>query len=95
MLTAVYTTTYTKWIRALRDQRAQQRISAAVLKFQAGLGDTKSVGDRVSELRVDYGPGYRVYFTTRGAEVVILLCGGDKSSQARDIATAKGMVADL
>ena len=58
-------------------------------------GDVKAVGSRVSELRVDYGPGYRVYFARRGKALVLLLCGGDKRSQARDIKTAKAMTADL
>jgi putative addiction module killer protein len=58
-------------------------------------GDTKSVGDGISEMRIDYGPGYRLYFTRRGEQIVVLLCGGDKSSQSRDIAFAKQMAKDL
>lgn len=64
--------------------------------MQSGLlGDVKSVGDGVSELRVDYGPGYRLYFVRRGTEVVILICGGDKHTQERDIRRAKLLAADL
>jgi putative addiction module killer protein len=64
--------------------------------LQSGLlGDVKSVGDGVSELRVDYGPGYRLYFVRRGTEVVILICGGDKHTQERDIRRAKLLAADL
>ena len=59
------------------------------------MGDVKPVGDGVSELRVDYGPGYRLYFVTRGAEVVVLVCGGDKHTQERDIRRAKLMAAEL
>jgi putative addiction module killer protein len=59
------------------------------------LGDVKSVGEKVSELRIDYGPGYRVYFTKRGKALVILLCGGDKSSQSKDIKAAQKMVLGL
>jgi len=76
--------------------RAQKRIAQRIARMQAGLlGDTKSVGEGVSELRVDYGPGYRIYFTRRGNTVVILLLGGDKSSQSRDIAKAKQMTQEV
>ena len=67
-----------------------------LVRLQSGLfGDAKSVGDGVSELRVDYGPGYRLYFTRCGKVPVVLLCGGDKSSQDRDIKSAKAMVREL
>lgn len=62
---------------------------------QGNFGDCKSVGDRVSELRIDFGPGYRVYFTRKGQQVVILLCGGDKDDQDGDIANAKAMAAEV
>ena len=84
---------YEKWFRRLRDRGAQGRINVRVLRLELGnFGDAKSVGDGVSELRIDYGPGYRVYFTRIGDVVLLLLCGGDKSSQASDIETAKRMV---
>lgn len=90
MFTTRRTDTFQAWFDALADRRAQARIAARIVRVEAGLrGDVKSVGDGVSELRVDVGPGYRVYFTTRDRTVIILLCGGDKGSQRRDIAAAK------
>ena len=78
------------WFAGLRDVNAKRRIAQRIVRVQSGLlGDVKPVGDGVSELRVDYGPGYRLYFVRRGAEVVILLCGGDKQTQERDISRAK------
>lgn len=77
------------WMHGLRDKRANQRIATRVYRLQAGLlGDVKFF-DGIGELRIDYGPGYRVYFVRRGSVVVLLLCGGDKSTQQRDIAHAK------
>ena len=77
------------WLVALRDVAARARIAKRIDRIaQGNFGDAKSVGDGVSELRFTFGPGYRVYYTRRGDIVVILLCGGDKSSQARDIKTA-------
>jgi putative addiction module killer protein len=87
---------YRAWIEGLRDLRARGRILSRMARVSLGnLGDAKSVGDSVSELRVDYGPGYRVYFTRRGRRIVLLLCGGDKSSQDRDIARAKTLAKEL
>lgn len=81
---------FADWLDGLRDAIAVRRIKQRLARVQIGLfGDAKSVGDGVSELRVDHGPGYRVYFARRGDVVVILLCGGDKGSQKRDIARAK------
>jgi putative addiction module killer protein len=85
-----------KWLRALRDMRAKARIVARLESARLGnLGDVRSVGGGVSEMRVDVGAGYRVYFTRRQRVVLILLCGGDKSSQAKDIADAKRMTKSI
>ena len=87
---------YRKWFDRLRDERARARIDARVLRLALGIfGDIKSVGGRVNEARIDYGPGYRLYFTRKGNSVVILLCGGDKSSQPEDIAKAKSLAETL
>lgn len=76
--------------------RARKRIAVRVALIQGGhFGDVKPVGGKVSELRVDHGPGYRLYFTRRGERLILLLCGGDKGSQRRDIERAKAMAADL
>ncbi len=84
------------WRENLPDSTAHRRIAVRIERIQAGLlGDAKSVGDGVSEVRIDYGPGYRLYFTRREGVVVILLCGGDKGSQKRDIVRAKALAADL
>ena len=87
---------FDRWLRGLRDQRALARILLRIERCAEGnFGDHKSVGQGVHELRIDYGPGYRVYFVQRGALVVILLCGGDKSSQQRDIDLAHQLARDL
>jgi putative addiction module killer protein len=78
------------WLAALRDVRARARIRVRLNHVRLGnFGDARPVGDGVSELRVPYGPGYRVYFASSGSTVVLLLCGGDKSTQSRDIDRAK------
>ena len=78
------------WLHELRDGRAAARILARLARVRSGnLGDCKSVGEGVSELRVDYGPGYRVYFGLQGQTLVVLLCGGDKRTQDRDIRLAR------
>jgi putative addiction module killer protein len=80
------------WVTGLRDFRARARIAIRIDRLAEGNpGDAKSVGDGVIELRIDYGPGYRLYFMRKGALLVILLCGGDKSSQDRDIRQAKAL----
>jgi len=96
MLTVRETEAFRSWIISLRDGRAQSRINIRIRRLALGNpGDSKGVGDRVSELRIDYGPGYRVYYTQRGVNLVILLAGGDKSTQARDIEVAKELAKDL
>jgi len=84
------TKTFSEWLAALRDERAQANIARRVRQLALGnFGDAKLVGDGVSELRIHYGPGYRVYFVRTGRQVLVVLCGGDKSTQDRDIKEAK------
>jgi putative addiction module killer protein len=85
---------FAQWFRGLRDMVARGRIAKRITLLEGGhFGDVKSVGDKVSELRIDHGPGYRLYFTWRGEKLVLLLIGGDKGSQRRDIAKAKEIAA--
>jgi putative addiction module killer protein len=88
------TSVYKKWIKGLRDSRARYRILTRIKRLEEGNpGDAGPVGEGVSELRIKYGPGYRVYYKDTGNEIVILLCGGDKSTQQADIAEAKRLAA--
>ncbi len=90
------TDTYARWLDRLRDIHARARVLARVERLAAGNpGDVKPVGEGVSELRIDYGPGYRVYFTMHGRTVIILLAGGDKRTQATDIKTALRLARNL
>jgi putative addiction module killer protein len=83
-------TPFNEWLDELDDQNIVARVLARLARVRRGnLGDCKSVGEGVSELRVDYGPGYRVYFAQKGQTLVILLCGGDKRTQEKDIQRAK------
>ena len=87
---------YTAWEMTLRDRRARAHVQARVRHMSQGnFGDAKSVGDGVMESRIHYGPGYRLYYTRRGGAIVILLVGGDKSTQTRDIAKAKRLAASI
>lgn len=96
MLQVRRTTEFIDWLVNLRDVAGRARIAKRIDRIAAGnFGDAKSVGDGVSELRFTFGPGYRVYYTRRGDVVVILLCGGDKGTQARDIEQAKAMARDI
>lgn len=90
------TDVFARWLEELADSRAASRITQRIIRLQSGLlGDVKPVGEGVSELRIDYGPGYRLYFVQRGKILIVLLCGGDKRTQARDIRKAKALAADL
>jgi putative addiction module killer protein len=92
MIEVRQTATFRDWMAGLRDQNARRRILQRVARLELGLlGDVKTVGGGISELRVDHGPGYRVYFMRRGGALIVLLCGGDKSTQAKDIARAKSV----
>lgn len=89
MIEICKTETFSKWIDGLQDIRARAHILVRIERLAAGNpGDVKPVGEGVSEMRIDYGPGYRVYFKKIGKQVVILLAGGNKSSQSKDIKTA-------
>lgn len=96
-MSAIFTTPiFDRWFGRLRDRRAAARIQARIDRAESGnLGDCKPVGEGVSEMRIDYGPGYRLYFVRRGGEVIILLVGGGKSTQARDIEMAKELAKQL
>jgi putative addiction module killer protein len=90
MPTVTRTDEFSSWLKGLRDIRARAKILARIDRLELGNpGDIAPVGEGVSELRIHYGPGYRIYILQKGDEVVILLCGGDKNSQAVDIAQAK------
>jgi putative addiction module killer protein len=90
------TEVYVKWLDGLRDIRARARVLASVERLAAGNpGDAEPVGEGVSALRINYGPGYRVYYKQQGREFVILLAGGDKSSQSRDIKAALRLARNL
>lgn len=94
MVELIKSAAFDRWLNDLRDARAAARILARLDRLAVGNpGDVKPVGEGVSEMRIDYGPGYRVYFTQRGLLVAVLLCGGDKSTQDRDIARAKALAA--
>ena len=90
------TEVYATWLNSLRDQQARARILVRVERLATGnLGDVRPVGEGVSELRIDYGPGYRVYFKKRGSTLVILLAGGDKRTQNEDVRKALRLARNL
>jgi putative addiction module killer protein len=90
------TDVFLKWLRGLNDVRAVARIQIRIDRLSLGnMGDVKAVGEGISEMRIDYGSGYRVYFKKTGRHIVLLLCGGDKSSQKADIKAAKHLAKDL
>ena len=96
MLEVRQTTAYADWFAGLRDRDAKTRIDMRIRRLSLGNpGDVKRVGDGVSELRIDHGPGYREYFTRKADVFIVLLAGGAKSSQDRDIRSAKALAAEL
>ena len=96
MLVIRKTETYARWLDGLRDIHARARVQVRVERLAAGNpGDVRPVGEGVSEMRIDYGPGYRVYYTQHEREVIVLLAGGDKQTQATDIKTALRLARNL
>ena len=91
-----YTERFKNWVNRLGDRQARARILVRLERMAMGnLGDVKPVGEGVSEARITYGPGYRLYFVRRGDTVIVLLCGGDKSSQTTDITTALKLAREI
>ena len=96
MINVLTTDTFDTWFASLKDKRAATRIQARIDRAEDGnFGDCSPVGEGVSEMRIHYGPGYRVYFVQRGIELVILLAGGDKATQSKDIKTALQLAGKL
>jgi putative addiction module killer protein len=96
MIEVRQTAAFSRWFARLRDIRAQAHFVRRIERAQAGnLGDVRALGEGLSEMRIHYGPGYRLYLAQRGERLVLLLCGGDKSSQAADIREAKAMAKEL
>ncbi len=96
MLEVRQTETFAAWFQALRDRRARARIQVRIDRLSLGNpGDVRPVGEGVSELRIDYGPGYRVYFVRRGTALVVLLAGGDKRTQRKDVGIALELARSL
>lgn len=90
------TDTFLKWLKKLKDVKGKVSILRRVERMKSGnFGDYKSLGDEISEIRIPTGPGYRVYYTKRGDEIIVLLVGGDKSTQSDDIVKAKHLVKEL
>lgn len=84
------TETFQKWRENLKDDRARSIIAARIIRLQSGLmGNVEPIGEGISEAKIDYGPGYRLYFKRHGNTLIVLLCGGDKSTQSQDIKAAK------
>ena len=96
MIEVRMTVAFMRWFEDLKDQRARDRVVARLRRFELeNFGDVKPVGEGVSEARIDYGPGYRLYFVKQAMVTVVMLCAGDKASQKRDIAAAKAMAREL
>jgi putative addiction module killer protein len=96
MIEVRQTPIFRSWMAGLKDLHAQARIAVRIDRLADGNpGDVKSIGDGVSEMRIDYGPGYRLYFTRSGNIIVVLLCGGDKQSQDKDIRRARALAKEI
>lgn len=96
MLELRTTTDFDRWLKKLKDPVAKRQIALRLTRLQAGnTGDAKRLDERLYELRLFTGPGYRIYYTKRGERIILLLCGGDKSSQSRDIEKARRMIEKL
>ena len=96
MIELIKTDLFDRWLVGLRDRQARARIEARIRRLSLGNpGDVKPIGHGISELRIDYGPGYRVYFVRRGDMLIVLLAGGDKRTQSRDIEEAIALAAGL
>ena len=90
MFELLQSSVFKAWLEGLRDRKARRVVAVRLGRLQQGLfGDSKAVGDGVREARIHFGPGYRIYFQVRGSEIILLLCGGDKSTQSADIVRAK------
>jgi putative addiction module killer protein len=95
MVEIIKTATFDRWLRKVRDRQAKARIEMRIRRLGLGNpGDVEPVGEGVSEMRIDYGPGYRVYYMQQGPVLVVLLCGGDKRTQREDVAKAKNLAAE-
>jgi putative addiction module killer protein len=95
MIEIIKSATFDRWLRKFRDRQAKARIEMRIRRLSLGNpGDVKPVGEGLSELRIDYGPGYRVYFMQQGSMLIVLLCGGDKGAQKADIAKAKQIASE-
>jgi putative addiction module killer protein len=96
MIEVRQTEVFARWLKSLRDAKAASKIAQRIVRVSSGLmGDVKPVGEGISELRINFGPGYRIYFAQKGKVLILLLCGGDKSTQATDIKRAKELAADF
>lgn len=86
---------FEQWLDGIRDNQTSSRIIVGISKLQSGIGITRSLGDEILELKLDFGPGYRIYFALRGDDDVVLISGGDKNTQSKDIAKARLMWAEF
>lgn len=95
MVEIIKSDTFDRWLRKLRDPRARARVEMRIRRLSLGnAGDVQPIGEGLSEMRIDYGPGYRVYYMQQSSLLVILLCGGDKRTQQKDIAKARQIAAE-